>query len=490
LGVVAQNENDPYCARRYGSESMLWLLRERGADFLVPIGSAGPATEVAAHFHAPQKGLDALLAHAGDFGKFVGTDVFVLAHFGKQLLVLVLVPVRAAQHYGEAGSREYAEYGIDVHNTLIPVAVSRGVTVKYNIILLMFCQWLERLDVGGVYSEHKSGCAMLRKVVKMLIPRGLFRAIEPYGHLLEAIMWNVVEGFPARGLKVIGITGTDGKTTTCTMVYTMLNDAGIKTGLMTTIGWGTPDDWRDNKVHMTTMQTRPMLKRIKALRARGIDWLVLETTSHALAQNRVWGIPYSVVAMTNITHEHLDYHGTFERYLQAKVKLFRLAAGNARGLRIGIVNADDPNGASFAAAAPSIIRYSVKQSQSDLKAVNVKSNATGNDYDVTYDGQKMHIRTNLPGSFNVYNSLAAVGVGLAVGLKPVQIEHGIATLQTVKGRMNSIDEGQDFGAIVDFAHTPQSFDKLLSSAKTMTRGKLIVLFGSAGRRDGVATATA
>jgi len=324
---------------------------------------------------------------------------------------------------------------------------------------------------------------MLRKVVKMLIPRGLFRAIEPYGHLLEAIMWNVVEGFPARGLKVIGITGTDGKTTTCTMVYTMLNDAGIKTGLMTTIGWGTPDDWRDNKVHMTTMQTRPMLKRIKALRARGIDWLVLETTSHALAQNRVWGIPYSVVAMTNITHEHLDYHGTFERYLQAKVKLFRLAAGNARGLRIGIVNADDPNGASFAAAAPSIIRYSVKQSQSDLKAVNVKSNATGNDYDVTYDGQKMHIRTNLPGSFNVYNSLAAVGVGLAVGLKPVQIEHGIATLQTVKGRMNSIDEGQDFGAIVDFAHTPQSFDKLLSSAKTMTRGKLIVLFGSAGRRD-------
>src|SRR6266480_3798097 len=126
---------------------------------------------------------------------------------------------------------------------------------------------------------------MLRKIVKTLIPKELFRSIEPTGHLFEAILWNIVEGFPARGLKVIGVTGTDGKTTTSTMIYTMLNEAGLKAGLMTTIGWGTPDKWRDNKVHMTTMPTRPMLKRIKTLKAEGIEWLVLETTSHALAQN-------------------------------------------------------------------------------------------------------------------------------------------------------------------------------------------------------------
>jgi UDP-N-acetylmuramoyl-L-alanyl-D-glutamate--2,6-diaminopimelate ligase len=263
----------------------------------------------------------------------------------------------------------------------------------------------------------------------------------------------------------------------------MLNEAGVKTGLMTTIGYGTPEHWRDNKVHMTTMQTRPMLKRIKALRAEGIEWLVLETTSHALAQNRVWGIPYSVGVMTNLTHEHLDYHGTFERYREAKVKLFRLVAANSAGLRTGIVNADDPSAPYFAAAGTKVVRYGMRQAQVELQAVNVKSRPTGNEYDVVYEGEKMHIKTSIPGSFNVYNSLAAVGVGLTLGLNPAQIERGIAALGAVKGRMNQIDEGQDFGAIVDFAHTPESFEKVLSAMKEMTRGRLIVMFGSAGRRD-------
>ena len=140
---------------------------------------------------------------------------------------------------------------------------------------------------------------MLRKIVKSLIPRKLFRAIEPYGHLAESILWNVAEGFPTRGLKVIGVTGTDGKTTTSTMIYTMMNEAGVKTGLMTTIGYGTPGNWRNNMVHMTTMPTRAMLKRIKQLKAEGAEWLILETTSHALAQHRVWGVRYSVAVMTN-----------------------------------------------------------------------------------------------------------------------------------------------------------------------------------------------
>jgi UDP-N-acetylmuramoyl-L-alanyl-D-glutamate--2,6-diaminopimelate ligase len=324
---------------------------------------------------------------------------------------------------------------------------------------------------------------MFRKLVKALIPTELFRAIEPTGHLLESILWNVVEGFPARGMKVIGVTGTDGKTTTSTMIYTMMNHAGVKTGLMTTIGYGVPENWHENYVHMTTLPTRPMLKRIKELKAEGIEWLVLETTSHALAQNRVWGIPYSVVAMTNVAHEHLDYHGSFERYRQAKVKLFKLAGANAGGLRTGIVNADDPSGAYFAASVPKVLRYGIKQAQSDLKATNVKSTPSGNAYDLKYEGEIMHIKTKLPGSFNVYNSLAAAGVGLAVGLKPEQIVAGIALLESVEGRMNKIDMGQDFSAIVDFAHTPGSFDKILSSFKELSKGRLIVMFGSAGRRD-------
>lgn len=324
---------------------------------------------------------------------------------------------------------------------------------------------------------------MFRKIVKMLIPRDLFKAVEPTGHWLEAVMWQVVMGWPARGLKVIGVTGTDGKTTTCTMIYTMMNAAGLKTGLMTTIGYGTPEHWRENQVHMTTMPTRAMLQRIKELRAEGIEWLVLETTSHALAQNRVWGIPYSVAAMTNLTHEHLDYHGTFERYREAKVKLFRLTSENARGLRTGVVNADDPSAPYFAAALPKVMRYGVRQAQADLKASNIRSSAAGSEYDLLYESERSRVKVNLPGSFNVYNSMAAIGVGLAVGLTRQQAIQGVAALKTVEGRMNAIDEGQEFGVIVDFAHTPESFEKLLSSFRELTKGRLIVMFGSAGRRD-------
>jgi UDP-N-acetylmuramoyl-L-alanyl-D-glutamate--2,6-diaminopimelate ligase len=320
---------------------------------------------------------------------------------------------------------------------------------------------------------------MFRKVVKALIPKGVFRAIEPTGHLVEAIFWNVVMGFPARGLKVIGVTGTNGKTTTSFIIHTMLHKAGYKVGLMTTVGYGTGEHIAPQMTHMTTAGTRVLLQRIKQLRAEGIEWLVLETTSHALAQNRVWGIPYSVAVMTNLTREHLSYHGTFERYREAKVKLFRLAA-RGHGMRLGVLNADDPSAPYFAAAVPNVVRYSVKQVQADVVASNAKSMPGGNEYDARYDGKKLHVVTSLPGSFNVYNTLAAAGVGFALGLTPEQIEQGIAALKGVEGRMARIDEGQDFTVIVDYAHSPDSFEKLFSDMKPVVKGRLLVVFGSLG----------
>jgi UDP-N-acetylmuramoyl-L-alanyl-D-glutamate--2,6-diaminopimelate ligase len=321
---------------------------------------------------------------------------------------------------------------------------------------------------------------MFRKVVKMLIPKSLFQVIEPTGHLLEAVMWQMVLGWPARGLKVIGVTGTNGKTTTSFMIHTMLHEAGYKVGLMTTVGYGVGADIKPQMTHMTTSGTHVLLQRIKAMREEGIEWLVLETTSHALAQNRVWGIPYSVAVMTNITHEHLGYHGTFERYREAKVKLFRLAGANERGLRAGVVNGDDPSAAFFAAALPRVVRYSVKAAQSDLKATNVRATAHGSEFDVKYDGESLHLKTELPGGFNVANSLAAAGVGLILGLSGEQVAKGIAALKAVEGRMERIDEGQDFAAIVDYAHSPDSFEKLFSELKPVLKGRMIVVFGSQG----------
>ena len=323
----------------------------------------------------------------------------------------------------------------------------------------------------------------MRKIVKALIPRKLFNQIEPYGHLAETVLANIRYGFPARGLKVIGVTGTDGKTTTTTLIWSMLKTAGYNVGYMSTIGYGTPKWQRANHVHMTSMQAFPLMQRIRELRREGIEWLVLETTSHALAQNRVWGVPFGIAVMTNVNHEHLDYHGTFENYRAAKQRLFQIVGRNKRGFQVGVVNAEDPSGALFSGEVPHPYRYGVEYG--DVRATKIKTTPSGSTYDVRYDDRTLHITMNIPGSFNVYNSLAAVCVGLALKLPDAQIEQGIASLTSVEGRMNTIDEGQDFTVIVDFAHTPDSFEHLLSDMRKQTKAphRLLVLFGTPGRRD-------
>lgn len=320
-----------------------------------------------------------------------------------------------------------------------------------------------------------------RKIVKKIIPTSLFEVIEPYGHLAEAIILGAKNGFPARGIKVIGVTGTNGKTSTCYMIHQMLVNAGYNVGLMTTVGYGVNEDIKPQMEHMTTVSVGLLNKRIKQMKEQGIEWLVLETTSHALAQNRVWGIPYSIVAMTNVTHEHLDYHKTFERYRDAKRKLFKLANQNKRGLRVGVINAEDPSCELFKSDIKNPITYGIKKG--DFRAVDVKLASNGVSYRLKTKDQEYDIECHLPGSFNVYNSMAAAAVGISIGLNKEQIEQGITKLKGVEGRMNTIDEGQDFSVIVDFAHTPDSFEKLFKDIKPVVKGKLIVMFGSAGRRD-------
>lgn len=321
----------------------------------------------------------------------------------------------------------------------------------------------------------------VKGVIKKFIPIGLFKKIEPTGHLAEAVILNAVNGFPMRGLKVIGVTGTNGKTSTAFLIHKMLVQSGYNAGLMSTVAHGVGDDIKPQIAHMTSVSVPLLLKRIKAMKAQGMDWLVLETTSHALAQHRVWGVPYSIAVLTNITHEHLDYHGTFERYVAAKRKLFEQTNRNKKGMRIGIINAEDPSADNFVSAITSSITYGLKSG--DIQATKLKLTSGGSRYVAKVGDDEYRIECHLPGSFNVSNSLAAVAVGRALGLKKAQIEQGIGALQGVEGRMTRIDEGQNFDVIVDFAHTPDSFEKLFKDLKPVVKGKLICLFGSAGRRD-------
>ncbi len=320
-----------------------------------------------------------------------------------------------------------------------------------------------------------------RRFIKLFIPKKLFRKIEPYGHLVEAVLFNALNGFPARKLKVIGVTGTNGKTTTCFLIHKMLQEAGFKAGLMTTVAYGAGDDIKPQTYHMTNVTLPALMKRLKYMNSQGVEWLVLETTSQGLAQNRTWGVPYSLAVLTNVTHEHLDWHGSFENYRDAKKKLFTKVGRNKKGLNVGIVIAEDACAELFAKEVKTAISYGIDKG--DLRATKLKMTPGGSRYRAVIEGDEYSIQCHLPGSFNVSNSLAAVAVGRALGLGKDQIEKGIAGLRQVAGRMMRLDEGQDFDVIVDYAHTPDSFEKLFKDLKPVVKGKLIVLFGSAGRRD-------
>ncbi len=320
-----------------------------------------------------------------------------------------------------------------------------------------------------------------RSIIKKLIPTGLFREIEPYGHLGEAIFFNTINGFPSRGFKVIGVTGTNGKTSTAFMIHRMLHEAGYTVGLMSTVGYGIGADIKPQVHHMTNVSVPELMQRLKWMKRQKVEWLVLETTSHALAQHRVWGVPYSVAVYTNITHEHLAYHRTFERYREAKRQLFVLANRNKRGLRTGIINAEDPGAELFTNSIAHPLTYGINKG--DIRAHNIKLSSKGVQYQAEIGTDTYDIHCQIPGTFNVYNSLAAVGVGRALGLTKQQIEQGIAALEGVEGRMKTVDGGQNFGVIVDYAHTPDSFEKLFKDMRPVVKGKLIVLFGSLGQGD-------
>ena len=308
--------------------------------------------------------------------------------------------------------------------------------------------------------------------------------VIPY-HKLKAMVMAYKYKFPGKRMKVIGVTGTNGKTSTCFLIWKMLNIAGCKTGLMTTVAWGV-DKLEEQVEHMTTVDTETLNQRMQKIAESGAEFLVLEITSHALAQNRIFGVPIEVAVMTNVTHEHLDYHKTFENYRDAKRKLFKMA-------KYGVINEDDKSWSYFADDVKEYITYGINSGI--LRAEKVELLAEGVKYqveipNVNFGNNKKKtkneiakIRTHIPGKFTVYNSLAAMAVGLRLGLSVPEIETGILALESVEGRMNRVNEGQDFEVIVDYAHTPDAFLKVFESVVPGKKKRIISLFGGAGRRD-------
>jgi len=277
-------------------------------------------------------------------------------------------------------------------------------------------------------------------------------------HLFQSMIANIVYGFPSRGMTIIGVTGTDGKTTTSSMIYHILRSAGLKTALISTVGAIIDGKTYDIGFHVTTPDSFALQSYIRKAKKAGVKYLIIETTSIGLHQNRVFGIPFDIAVLTNITNEHLDYHKTYEKYVKAKARLFQTA-------RTAILNADDK---SF-----SFINHYIRNKK--VITYGMKKNA-----DIT--PLSFPFRTNLIGGFNQYNALASIAVAKELNIKDSIIIKSLLSFMPPPGREEIVYD-KDFTVIIDFAHTPGAFEVVLPEIKKMTKGKLIHIFGSAGLRD-------
>ena len=304
---------------------------------------------------------------------------------------------------------------------------------------------------------------------------------EALAHLAAA--WH---DFPARKLTVVGVTGTDGKTTTCNLLHSILTAAGRRVGLVSTVNAVIGERVMDTGLHTTTPDAPDMQRYLAEMVAAGMEVAVLEVTSHGLAQHRVSACEFDVAVVTNITHEHLDLHGSLEAYRQAKARLFRsLQAGHRKpGVpKVAVLNADDDS-YRYLHPIPADRHLSYGLSgEPAVVATGLRRSAADTRFTVQSPDVDFDLRTVLVGDYNVSNILAATAAALALEVPVAAIQAGVWAVQGIPGRMERIDEGQDIIALVDFAHTPNSLERALETARTLTEGRVIAVFGSAGLRD-------
>jgi len=325
-------------------------------------------------------------------------------------------------------------------------------------------------------------------VVERLLPEleGVPTAVVPDARLALAYLHAALQGFPARRLKVIGVTGTDGKTTTTRLIASILRAAGRPTGSVDTVAAFIGGQERDTGFHTTTPDAPDLQAYLAEMVAEGAEYAVIEATSHGLAQHRVAACEFDVAVVTNITHEHLDYHGSYEAYREAKAMLFRALSTSFRKpgvAKVAILNRDDRSyGYLKPIPADWQIAYGLGEG-ADLTAQDIVDTPSGLRFIAVGLGLELPLVSPLVGRYNVYNILAAVAAAHSQGIAPEAIRSGVETMRGVTGRMERIDRGQPFTVIVDFAHTPYSLENALQAARKLTSGRVIVVFGCAGLRD-------
>ena len=286
-------------------------------------------------------------------------------------------------------------------------------------------------------------------------------------------------GQPARALKLVGVTGTNGKTTTTSLIDSIVRASGAKTGLFGTIAYHTP--LGIHPAPNTTPESVELQSFLAEVRDAQGTYATLEASSHALALDRLWGCHFAVAAFTNLTRDHIDFHKTFENYFAAKRHLFEGTGAGAPD--VSVINTDDEWGKKLVGLGKTTLTYGLKNG-TDLKARKFQLSFSGLNFTAQTPNGPIQVQSPLVGRINVYNILAAIGAGLGLEFSNEIIEQGIRNLEAVAGRFQRINEGQPFLVVVDYAHTDDALENLIRTARELNaKGRIITLFGCGGSRD-------
>lgn len=316
-----------------------------------------------------------------------------------------------------------------------------------------------------------------------LVPHGRGEVVVPHARRAAAMVADRFFGHPSRALRLVGVTGTNGKTTTTFLCRRVLQERG-PVGLIGTVH--NVVGGRAEPVERTTPEAVDLQRLFRRMRDAGDDAAIMEVSSHALALHRVDGCDFDVAVFTNLTRDHLDFHGDMDSYLAAKARLFEMLGegGDGKGRKGAVLNADDPAAPAIAAhcRAP-VLTYAVDNPAAGVVARDIDLRLDGASFRVRHPGGETPVTLRLTGRFNVYNALAAFAAGLIEGLEADRIAAALGEVAGVPGRFELVPGGQGFAVIVDYAHTPDGLENVLRAARQFTRGRVIAVFGCGGDRD-------
>ena len=374
-------------------------------------------------------------------------------------------------------SLPFCQYDKEENPTITSIENDHRLVVSGSLFICVKGYTVDGHDLAQAAAERGAAAILAERPVDAAVPVILVN--DTYRAM--AVLADAFYGHPTRNLTLVGITGTNGKTTTSHLIEKLLNDQGKKTGLIGTMYTKIGSEIAETK--NTTPDSVTLQKLFSRMAESNVDAAVMEVSSHALELGRVHRSDYDIAVFTNLTQDHLDFHGTMERYKHAKTLLFSQLGNSFDKPKFAVINRDDEAAEDFIrATAATVITYGIDR-DADVRAKDISITAAGTRFTLSAGNETKEMKLQLVGKFNIYNTLAAVAVGLCMGMELDAIIESLGEVKGVPGRFELVDEGQDFTVIVDYAHTPDSLENVLRTVNEFAAGDTFVVVGCGGDRD-------